>query len=66
MSRKALIKIVCLTVIGAPQLLAATQGLTMPPLASAVLGILALAAGYTLSELQPGFAVPARRTADRG
>lgn len=55
MNQKAVLKVVCLTAIGAPPILAATQGLAIPPLASALMAILALAAGYTLSELEPGF-----------
>ena len=48
-------KVICLTAIGAPGIFAATQGLTVSPEAAAVMALLSLAAGYMLSELDPGW-----------
>lgn len=55
MNPKAVIKVICLTAIGAPGIFAATQGLVIPPAGAAMMALLALAAGYTLSELDPGW-----------
>lgn len=63
MSVQALLKVICMTVIGAPPIVAATQGLVIPPAASAAMAILSLLAGLALSELQPGFTP--RSMADR-
>lgn len=55
MSKRAILKVACLTVIGLPGILSATAGLDLPPGAWAVISVLSLAAGYTLSELDPGW-----------
>lgn len=55
MSSKAVIKVICLTAIGAPGIFAATQGLVIPPEGAAAMALLALAAGYMLAELDPGW-----------
>ena len=55
MTKRSYLKIICLTVIGLPGILSATTGLTLPPGAWALISVLSLAAGYTLSELDPGW-----------
>jgi hypothetical protein len=42
-----------MTVLGIPSLVAATQGVELSPTGMLILGILNLAAGLTLSELEP-------------
>ena len=54
MSTRALLKVACLTVIGLPGILTATAGLVLPPGAWVVVSVASLAAGYVLSEMQPG------------
>lgn len=54
MTLKAALKILCLTAVAAPTALAAVTDLTITPIVAAVLALLALAGGITLSELQPG------------
>ena len=49
------IKIVCLTLVAAPGLLTSTQGLVLPPIGYFIMALLALMAGYTLSEMSPGY-----------
>lgn len=51
---KVVLKIICLTAVSAPATMAAVAGLTITPLAAAVMALLALVGGLTLSELQPG------------
>ena len=58
MTKHAMLKVLCLTVIGLPGILSATAGLSLPPGAWAVVSVLSLAAGYTLSEMDPGFRRP--------
>jgi hypothetical protein len=48
-------KIACLTLVAAPGVMAATPGAELPPLVVAALTLVALAAGYGLSEMSPGF-----------
>lgn len=52
---RRIIKVACMTAIGAPPMIAAVQGFTIPPAAAVMMGVLALAAGYTLGELEPGY-----------
>lgn len=54
MNTKAILKIACLTACAAPSALSAVAGLTITPEAAAVMALLALIGGLTLSELQPG------------
>jgi hypothetical protein len=48
-------KIACLTLVAAPGVMVATPGAELPPLVVATLTLAALAAGYGLSEMRPGF-----------
>jgi hypothetical protein len=53
---RPIVKVILLTLSVAPATAAATQGLDLSPLAMFLMALAALAAGYGLSEMAPGFA----------
>lgn len=55
MNYKPIVKVVCLTIIGAPPLIASTQGIEAPPIVVLLLGLAAMAAGLVMAELEPGW-----------
>lgn len=52
MTNDRLIRIACLTALALPQLIAATQGLTVSPTGMLMIAVLNFAAGLVLSELE--------------
>lgn len=51
---KSIIKVACLSAIAVPGAMAAVSGLTISPEATAVMTVMSIVAGLTLSEIQPG------------
>lgn len=55
MSNASLIKVVCLAVIGVPQIVASTQGIVVPPVVTLLLSVAGMIAGLVMSEMSPSF-----------
>lgn len=55
MSNASLIKVVCLAVIGVPQIVASTQGIVVPPVVTLLLSVAGMIAGLVMSEMAPSF-----------
>jgi hypothetical protein len=53
-----LIKVVCLAVIGVPQIVASTQGIVVPPVVTLLLSVAGMIAGLVMSEMAPSFRQP--------
>lgn len=65
MNETILIKALCLGVLGAPGIIAATAGLTVPPEGMAMIGVASIIAGSILSELKPGKGGPGKPESSR-
>jgi hypothetical protein len=55
MSNAAIVKVVCLAIIGVPQIVASTQGIVVPPVVTLLLGVAGMVAGLVMSEMAPSF-----------
>jgi hypothetical protein len=54
-SNASIIKVICLAIIGVPQIVASTQGIVVPPVVTLLLGVAGMVAGLVLSEMAPSF-----------
>ena len=55
MSLKSVVKVICLAIIAVPNLVAATQGIEMPPVGNLVIALLGTVAGLVMGEIEPGY-----------
>ena len=51
MSNASIIKVICLAIIGVPQIVASTQGIVV----TLLLGVAGMVAGLVMSEMAPSF-----------
>jgi hypothetical protein len=55
MSVKSIVKVVCLAIIAIPNLVAATQGIEIPPVGNLAIAMLGTVAGLVMGEIEPGY-----------
>lgn len=55
MSNASIVKVICLAIIGVPQIVASTQGIVVPPVVTLLLGVAGMVAGLVMSEMAPSF-----------
>ena len=58
MSRKSVVKIVCLSVIGLPTLITATHIVAVPSWVTLLIAFAAMVAGLVMGETEPGYGKP--------